>query len=408
MTRFRLSNARARQFFAAKHGLANTPTGPCPQARLEETISTLGLVQLDSINTVERAHHMILRARLGQYKTAQLHRALAKNRSVFEHWTHDASVLPIQQYPYWRLKFEREEKYIAERWKTWRRPGFEEKLDDVLKHISDHGPCSSSDVGNEEKKTSGGWWDWHPSKTALEYLWMSGRLAVTRRVGFRKVYDLTENVIPPVHLNKRLSDDEILDWSCRSALEKLGFATSGELAAFYRIASPAEAKNWCEDKVSAGLIVEVEIVGHSGKISKSFAFPDQFEEALHELPSFSPRVRILSPFDPMLRDRKRAARLFGFDYRIEIFVPEAKRKYGYYVFPVMQADKMIGRIDMKCFRPENRMEVRAFWPEKGLRQSNTRHKSLVREIERLSGFAGAQTIDYQEGWQWAKHPTSVS
>ncbi len=129
-----------------------------------------------------------------------------------------------------------------------------------------------------------------------------------------------------------------------------------------------------------------------------FAYPETLD-TVSELPEPPSRVRILSPFDPALRDRKRAERLFGFYYRIEIFVPEPKRQYGYYVFPVLEGDRLIGRIDMKALRSENRLHVRAYWPEQGIRASKGREAKLQAELERTARFAGVSDITYEPDWQ---------
>ncbi len=390
-----ISNSRARHIFLEAHGLTAPPTGPGKGAALQSIVDGLGFVQLDSINTVARAQHMILRSRAGQYRPKALAHLLERDRTMFEHWTHDASAISMELYPYWRMKFERDAANLKSRWKNWRRDGFEQKFDDVLKRISDHGPCCSADVGEDEARSSGGWWDWHPSKTALEYLWRSGQLSVTRRDGFRKIYDLTENVIPLNHLNSFVPDSEIIDWACGAALDKLGFATSGEIAAFWDLVTPAEAKAWCASAQASRDIIEVAITNVDGSTRKTFMRPEMLDHVPAPPPS---RVRIMSPFDPALRDRKRAERLFGFFYRIEIFVPEAKRQYGYYVFPVMEGARLIGRIDLKCFRPENCMRVKAFWPERGQKTGSGRIARLTSEIERLSRWAGATDLQFAPDW----------
>jgi uncharacterized protein YcaQ len=392
-----ISNKAARRLFLDRHGLARPPTGPSKGDDLARVIEDLGFVQIDSINTVARAHHMILGARRQSYRDKHLPALLDPRRDVFEHWTHDASIVPMAFFKYWRLKFERDGAKVKSYWKKDRRAGFEAKFDEVIRQIQDQGPCCSADVGEDEKRSSGGWWDWHPSKTALEYLWRSGTLSVTRREGFRKFYDLTENVVPPEHLNSYASDTETIDWACNAALDRLGFATSGELAAFWAIVTPAEARDWCAMQLARGDLIEVMIKSVDGASRKSFARRDILETAQDVAPPTS-RLRIMSPFDPALRDRKRAERLFGFDYRIEIFVPEPQRKYGYYVFPVLEGDRLIGRIDMKCHRPENRMNVKAFWPEMGVRWGSGRAKKLTAEIERMARFSGAISIDYEQKW----------
>jgi uncharacterized protein YcaQ len=392
-----ITNAQARRFFLQKHRLSEPPIGTGRGADLLGLITDLGFVQVDSVNTLERAHHMILNARRQSYRSKSLKWLLERDRGLFEHWTHDAAVIPMAFFPRWRLKFKRDANTLSRRWKEWRREGFTEKFDTVLKQIADHGPVTSGDVGEGEERKSGGWWDWHPSKTALEYLWRSGELTVTRRNGFQKVYDLTERVVPPEHLNAAFTDEETIDWFCHGAMDRLGFATSGEIAAFWDVTTPNEAKNWCKAELGRGALIEVDIAYVGGKKRTVFARPDVVEQA-RAAKVASNRIRILSPFDPALRDRNRAERLFGFHYRIEIFVPEAKRKYGYYVFPVLEGDQLIGRIDMKALRAKDRLHIRAFWPEHGVRMGSGRRARLETTLERTARFAGVADISYAPDW----------
>ena len=194
----------------------------------------------------------------------------------------------------------------------------------------------------------------------------------------------------------QLSESETIDWACGFAMDKLGFATSGEIAAFFALVTPAEAREWCKASLTDGTIIAVDVEGVDGKLRRSFARPDVLDLTL---PKVSSRVRILSPFDPALRDRKRAERLFGFHYRIEIFVPAPKRQYGYYVFPVMEGDQLIGRIDMK--RQGTTLLVTAFWPEQSVRMGAGRIKRLQGEITRAARFGGCDSVEYEDGWQRA-------
>ena len=390
-----LSNAQARRVFLHRHLLSGTPSGSGKGADLADVIGHLGFVQLDSVNTFSRAHDLVLWARRQQYRPPALGHALARDRQVFEHWTHDAAAIAMPLFPHWRLKMERDGRRLAGHWKDGRRDDFTSKVDTVLRQVADHGCCTSGDVGSDEVRGKGGWWDWHPSKTALEYLWRSGQLSVVRRDGFRKVYDLTERVIPAKQLNTRFHHEETVNWACNAALDRLGFATSGELAAFWDIVTKAEAKAWETAALAAGLVVLVDIEGVDGKLRRCVARPDLMD-TVPDAPVN--RVRILSPFDPALRDRKRAERLFGFNYRIEIFVPAPKRQYGYYVFPVMEGDAMIGRIDMKADRPARRLDVTAFWSEAGVQIGAGRVKRLQAEITRAARFGGCDDVAYAEGW----------
>lgn len=395
-----LSNKAARRLFLERHGLSEAPQGEAHGAALLSLIERLGFVQLDSINTVARAHDLILFARRPRYRPKALKRLYEQDRALFEHWTHDAAVIPMGYYRWWQLRRERDAEKLRGQWRDWRRDGFEAQFQTVLDQIRDQGPLCSSDVGAGEKRGSGGWWDWHPSKTALEYLWRSGALCVVGRDGFRKRYDLTERVIDEA-LCKPQQDPEhtaaTIDWCCSGALDRLGFATPTELAAFWDHITIAEAKDWCAGELAAGRLQPIEITGADGTKRSSYARPDVMADpALDTEPT--QRLRVLSPFDPALRDRKRAERLFGFDYRIEIFVPEAKRKYGYYVFPILEGDRLVGRVDMKAFRDHDTLRVRALWPEPKMRWGKGRIAAFEGELHRLIRLANVSEVQFEDGW----------
>ena len=396
-----LSNQEARRLFLALHGLGEPPVGPTQGDDLAALIRRLGFVQLDSINIVERAHHMILFARRQSYRPEHLAPLLAppqgQGRLLFEHWTHDASIIPVEHFPHWRHRFERSTTRLRDNWRTWFGAGYEAKLTEILARVTDHGPLTSSEVGTDEARGKGGWWDWHPSKTALEWLWRTGQLSVLRRDGFQKVYDLTERVIPAAHREVLHQPARMIDWACGSALDRLGFATSGEVAAFWNAVSPEEARDWCRAGLTSGALIKVAVEAADGSLRRSFARPDLPARAL-AAPEPPGRVRVLSPFDPALRDRARTERLFGFHYRIEVFVPEAKRRYGYYVFPVLEGDRVIGRIDMKAFRAEGELRVRAFWPEPGVLLGPRRLQQILAELRRVAEFAGCERVVFGAGW----------
>lgn len=228
-----LTNEAARAAFLDRHHLIAPPKAPIAKGGVADLVGRLGFVQVDSINTVERAHHMILWSRAQTYRPGDLRAGLEKDRTLWEHWTHDASILPIGLYPYWQARFARDEERMRDGWRKWFRDGYEREFDTILNKIARDGPVSSSDVGIGEERGKGGWWDWHPSKTALEWLWRTGKIAVTRRDGFKKVYDLSENVIPKPLLSARPNAQQVTDWACRSALRQLGFATIPEIAAYW-------------------------------------------------------------------------------------------------------------------------------------------------------------------------------
>ena len=386
-----ISNHVARRVFLERHGLCAPPRRKLTDQGLLEIIRSLGFVQVDSINTVARAHHMILFARNQTYRPAQLTRLLERERALFEHWTHDASIIPVEYYPYWRYRFERDRAMLLKRWRKARHEGFEEIFDEILAMIGRNGPTMARDIGSQ-RKTGRGWWDWHPEKTALEFHWRTGNLAISGRDGFQKIYDLAENVIPSKNLSELVDEGTFVDWACRSALKRLGFATSGEIAAFWDIVTPAEASAWCENALGAGRLSEV-LVENCGdrRPTKSFAFPD-LPLRCADLSVPLDRLRVLSPFDPMIRDRKRCLRLFGFDYRIEIFVPAPKRQYGYYVFPLLEGDRFVGRVDMK--HVSGTLSVSNLWLEHGVQLGKRRVAALEAELDRHRRFVDADRVTF--------------
>jgi len=390
-----IPNLRARRLFLDRHALTEAASGPATGQALHDLIERIGFVQVDSINTVARAHDMILWSRRQSYRPPALKRLLEQDRSLWEHWTHDASILPARLHGVWQHRFARDEKRLHANWKSWFRDGYEAQFDSILNRIAKDGPVGTADVGEGEVRGKGGWWDWHPSKTALEWLWRTGRIAVTRRDGFAKIYDLTERVIPEAH-RKPVLAGEVTDWACRTALDHLGFGTSGEIAAYWNAVGPEAAKDWCRAALARGEIVEVEVEGATGQRRKSFVFPGILAAAP---PDPTRRLRILSPFDPALRDRKRAEFLFGFFYRIEVFVPEPKRVYGYYVFPIIEGDRLIGRIDAKAFRDAGALRVKGFWPEAGFRLTKVRRAKLEAELDRLATFSGCERVEFLDGWE---------
>lgn len=389
-----VSNRAARRSFLHLQGLADPPGRALTRDALHDLVHDLGFIQVDSINTVERAHHHILFARHQTYRQKHLPHLVEKERVLFENWTHDASIIPTAFFPYWRHRFEREKARLHQRWEKWRDPAYHRELDAVLERIARDGPVMARDFEGREKPSTG-WWDWHPSKTALEYLWRTGELAIARREGFQKVYDLTERVVPEADRAKEVDHDAFVDWACRGALKRLGFATRGEIAAFWQLLGPAEVEAWIA--ANRANLVSVAIETADGRPRPAFAFPEALA-GLDAVPEPPDRVRVLSPFDPVLRDRARAERLFGFSYRIEVFVPEPKRQYGYYVFPVMRGDRLVGRIDMRADRARDALVVRRFWPERGVRVSKVFTGKLEAELDRVRRFAGVSTADFGEDW----------
>ncbi len=383
----------ARRLFLGAQGLLDDPTRRATPAVTRKLVQKLGYVQVDSINVIERAHHLILASRLDGYEPRMLHHLLEKNRTLFESWTHDASAIPSEWFGYWRLRFKR---FRARRMEgSWWEERFEGDREQTLKFVVDRitseGPMKSSDFQSDHK-TPGGWWEWKPQKAALELLWRAGTLLITRRENFQKVYDLTERVLAD-YVNLPMPDDRAhVDWACATAIDRLGIATTGEIGRFLRAITPADARSWCTAAVTAGDLVTVDVASAAnGKPSRGYARPDWEQRAARLAPA-PRRIRLLAPFDPILRDRDRTTRLFGFDYRFEAFVPEAKRRYGYYVLPILEGDRLVGRLNPKLHRDREELQVRGLWWEPGVRPTRTRMAALRSALGRLADLVGAVLI----------------
>lgn len=388
-----LDNRSARRLFLHRHALAEPPSGNGRGADLLDLVTRLGFVQIDSVNTLARAHDLILFARRPAYRPKSLQWLLERDRSLFEHWTHDAAAVPTAFLPHWKNRFARRAERLAAKWEEWQGHSVAERVEEVLAHIEANGCCGSGELA-EGPRPKGGWWEWHPSKTAMEYLWHTGTLAIARRENFRKKYDLAHRVLPQV---EAAHPDETMDFLCHGAVARLGFATPGEIANFWAHHAPHEVKPWVSAALSEGRLIEVDVEGVDGKLRRSLAFPDVIDAA-RDAPEPVGRLRVLSPFDPALRDRARAERLFGFRYRIEIFVPAEKRIFGYYVFPILEGDRLVGRIDMRADRDADAIVVTALWPERGLRWGKGRQTRLEAELQRLTRLAGVRGVRFEDGW----------
>lgn len=372
----RIANRDARRLWLASQGL----TGP--RLKPLEIIQQLGFIQLDTIQVVARAQHHILWSRNPAYREPVLNRLL-KQGKLFEHFTHDASVLPIETYPFWRRRFAQ----IAERVHSWLHGGGmlgEEGRDAILERIRREGPLSTHafDTKVEGKREM---WKRPPHKLALDYLWYAGVLSTARRDGFTKVYDLTERVIPAALLAEDRSHDEQVEWLCRRALNHLAFGSEGDIQRFWAAVKPAEVKAWVH--AHRDEVVEVEIEGVDGTWRRAWAVPD-IEARLAAARKPTSAIRILNPFDPAIRDRTRLQRLFGFDFTIEIFVPAAKRQFGYYVYPLLEGDRFIGRMEITCDRKAGRLTPGRLWLEPKVKWADARRKKLAAEMARFAKLAG--------------------
>lgn len=316
---------------------------------MRREIARLGLLQIDSVNVLVRAHYMPLFSRLGAYDRGALDAlAVASSKCFFEYWGHEASLLPIDLHPLlrWRMDRAREGRGVWSRLEPFavdRRA----EADALLARIEREGALAASDVSGQ--KASKGMWNWSDAKHALEWLFWAGLVASTHRRGsFERVYDLPERVLPAAILQRPTPDpvDARRELVARAA-EALGVATADDLRDYYRLA-PADARLPIEQLVEAGVLVPARVRGWR-------------QQAYLHKDARAGRGRagaaLLSPFDPLVWHRPRTERLFGFRYRLEIYTPAHKREHGYYVLPFLMDGALVARVDLKADRRAGTLNV---------------------------------------------------
>jgi uncharacterized protein YcaQ len=363
----RLSLPVARRVALAAQGFAELrPRGTPDRRHLRRVVSRNGLLQIDSVNVFERAHYLPLFSRLGPYAKDLVDRAAYRDRELFEYWGHEASLLPVSTHPYLRWRMARAEA-LEEGWGGPLRVMREqpELVAHVLVLIEAEGPMSAGELSTtlaHEAHTGGPWWDWSPAKVALEYLFWAGRVTTSTRRSFERVYDLTERVIPSEVLAVPTpSREDAQRELVRIAARAHGVATEKDLRDYFRLRvdeGGAAVRSLVED----GELLRIEVEGWK---APAYLWPDA------RVPRRVRASALLSPFDPLVWERSRTSRLFGFDYRIEIYVPAAKRVHGYYVLPFLHDEALCARVDLKAERKDGVLRVAAAWLEPGCDAEST-------------------------------------
>jgi uncharacterized protein len=383
----------ARRLLLGGQGLLDDPTRKATRQTLMDLILKLGFVQIDSINVVARAHDLTLHSRMDGYDPRHLDTLLCKERRLFEHWTHDASFIPTEWYAHWKPRFRRDRGWILTHpwWRSRVGRDADRILDLVRGRIAAEGPLRSADFEHAGPREP--WWGWKPAKAALDFLWRTGELAIAGRDGFQKIYDLAERVLPEPCACVEPDPGAHIEWVCASAAQRLVLFTPRELGAFWDCLDLPTVKTWCAQGVKMGRLEPVLIENaDASKPQAAFALAD-WQALAGALAEPAQRIRLLCPFDPVVRDRARCLRRFGFDYRFEAFVPAGKRQYGYYVFPILEGERFIGRLDAKHHRDRGLLDVRGLWWERGVRPSKRRLRSLQAALQRLSSFVGAANLE---------------
>jgi uncharacterized protein len=358
----RLSLAQARRLAIGAQGLSGTGSSPkrpvasADRRHLRRVLEHTGLFQIDSVNVLARAHYLPAYSRLGPYDADLIDKMAFKHRELFEYWGHEAALLPVDLHPLMRWRMKRAEALIG----TWRhvaqiaadRPGY---IEEVYAEVVARGPVSAGQVADDTARSTENWgWNWSPAKSALEYLFWCGRITTASRKNFERRYDLPERVLPQRVLDIPTPDEatahrELLVIAARCH----GVGTVSDLADYFRIKNP-QARPRIAELVEEGRLEEVAVEG--------------WRDAAYVLPgTIVPRqakgAALLVPFDPLIWERDRTERLFGFRYRVEIYVPAHKRVHGYYVLPFLLGDSLVARVDLKADRATGRLLVQAAWAE---------------------------------------------
>lgn len=376
----KISNRQARHLWLWTNLLSATPTGVF---NLQDMIWRLGFVQIDTIRNVTRAHNHILWSRNQNIREGAIWKQLS-DRVIFEHFTHDASLIDMRVLPYWKRQFDRLGAHAGR--SEWYQSGLAQtQILEIRNRIAREGALSTHAFDTKVEKRE--MWARPPHKKALDQMWYAGELATCHRKNFVKFYDLSERVFP---VHDPAPDSDAVNWLCNAALDRLSFGTPGEIGRFWDATTAHEAKAWCKDAD----LIPVQIETADGNSYAAFA-PQDIEARLAGIPAPTTRLRILNPFDPAIRDRARLEKLFGFDYRNEMFVPKAKRRWGYYVYPLLEGDRFVGRIELKADRKSGTLSAIGFWPEPGVRCTVARLEKLDAELARFARFAGLTEITWQ-------------
>ena len=379
----RLGVAAARRVALAAQGFADPPpTGPVTRRHLRRVLSRTRLLQLDSVNVFERAHFLPPFSRLGPYDRELVPDLAYRRRELFEYWGHEASLLPVGLHPLLRWRMARAEA-LEEGWggplRVMReRPEF---VAEVLRRVEQEGPVGAGDL-REGPRRAGSWWSWDDAKVALEYLFWAGRVTTSSRPSFERRYDLVERVLPAEVLALPTPSREDAQRALvLMAAAAHGVATERDLRDYFRLRVD-EAAVAVRSLVEEGALQRVEV---SGWRQPAYLHPGA------RVPRRVRASALLSPFDPLVWDRSRTSRLFGFDYRIEIYVPAARRVHGYYVLPFLHDEALCARVDLKADRRGDRLLVAAAWVEPGADPGGTA-AALAGALRRAAHWQGVGEV----------------
>ena len=370
-------------------GLIKPPARPAEKADVLDAIRRMGALQIDTIHVVARSPYLVLFSRLGNYDPHWLDQLLAEGQ-IFEYWSHAACFLPIEDYPLYVSRMKKyNERYYPSEWGISR----QEMVSLVMDRIRGNGPVRSADFERTDGK-KGAWWDWKEEKQVLEYLYTLGDLMIARREKFQRVYDLRERVLPGWEEQQGLPLEEAEDELTVRAVRVLGAAPVGWIPDYFRLPKlgmPARL----ERLVKAGRLEQIAVEGWK---KPWYLHPENLSLLEHALAGeIEPaHTALLSPFDPLIWDRERTRTLFNFDYALECYLPQPKRRWGYFLLSILHNGALIGRLDAKAYRKERIFEVRSLYLEPNVQLDEETAAAVGAAIQRCAEWHDTPQVEIRQ------------
>ncbi len=381
----RLTATQARRVAVAAQGFsAPRPAGPITRGHLRRLVDRIQVLQLDSVSVAVRAHYAPVFSRLGPYDRDLLDSAAwgGRSRLLVEYWAHEAALMSVQDWPLmrWRMR-----EYIHGRWGTEIVRNNPRLVDDVVGAVTELGPSTAGEIEHHleagSRRGRGVWWNRSDTKWVAEALFASGVLTTAHRSGFARYYDLAERVLPPDVLAREIDDSEAVRQLILRAATALGVATAADIRDYFRLRAE-QVRPALHDLVAAGELAAVEVSGWTAPAYLRTGQP---------VPRTDRGTALLCPFDPLVFCRPRVQRLFGFDYRIEIYTPAAKRRFGYYVWPFLLDGELVGRVDLKADRKAGVLQVLGAFAEPG-RDHRRVAAALAVELRSMADWLGLDEV----------------
>lgn len=386
-----LSATQARRIALAAQGLTRKRPAAANARHMHRVMDHLGVLQIDSVNVFARSHYLPLFSRLGQYDPALLDRVfLSRTTHYVEYLAHEATFIPIEDWPLWRFRMDRFREREAQP-DSWAHSNAR-TLQWVQDELRTRGPLRPADLRADAPRERGTWWDWDEVKLALEHLWRTGDVAINGRKGFERTYALAEHVIPDDIRTREIPRTDAMRELVRRAARSSGVATASDLADYYRLRDRVAVADAVSELVDTGELLPVQVRGweRHGRPLTAWRHRDAV------LPRAVKAAALLTPFDPVVWFRERALRVFDLDYRIEIYVPADKRRFGYYSLPVLVDDRIVARVDLKADRAASTLQVQSAWWEPQSRPEADADR-VATELVSAASWQGLEHVSVS-GW----------